>query len=353
MGKLLIIISIVFCGAACHKSAPSDTIVLALQDPASYPVKNLRSQLIDLADSLICPIDIWCIDSLLAVYDRGINDGFLRIYSLTTGRLVGKFGQIGRGPGEYLTPGIYQNSPRDFLITVKSNYSIVNIDSILMNPAYQPKRQNTVSGFSSVNYANLLTDSLLFYWSLTSSCQFSIVDMSTGKSRDYSNSPRILQDARINDFIANTKIYHASKHISTQNKNRAVMAYKYFPILDFVAVKDFKTRRIQFPLQPDQYKLKVIDSLNAVLEAPCTYYRQVFSTSDYVYGLYYGDSEENIFTQKTYPEIHRFDWEGNFTQRYGLNKYITRFCTDEKARKIYAIGLDCQTGESPIYAFSF
>lgn len=348
--KIVIFIITLWGVISCQTTDKSGTFTVKMQEMSSQPFITLETNKTISLDSLTNPISLWCIDTLLIIYDA-VEEGFLKFYSLNSYQFLFKFGKIGRGPSEYMAPGIYRNGPNEFILVEKLRYSLFNVDSILANQDYVPVRCNVHFGFSSVNHAGFINDSLLIYSCLVSDYQFSVTNIYSENTVNYSNYPNRIKDHRINDFISNTKVYHSQKQLRPGHKDKMIIAYKYFPIIDFVTVDSLQTKRIEFPENPNVHKIKILDKLNAVIEDPIVFYPEIYPTARYAYLLYYGTRQQQVFDRVQYPEVHQLDWEGNFVQRYRLDQYVSQFCIDENRQTIYAIGVNPANEEPLIYSF--
>ena len=94
-------------------------------------------------------------------------------------------------------------------------------------------------------------------------------------------------------------------------------------------------------------KVTVLDKLNARVEEEVNYYKNYFSTDNYIYLLYCDSKNKDLSISNNNFEIHQFDWQGRFLKRYRLNRYILSFCVDEKSDRIYAISFQNNKNFSP------
>ncbi len=304
-----------------------------------FPAMMLVAEEFVLDDStLLEPFRLWIQDSLLVVFDYPVGDNrFLKYYSLNSGKLLRSFGTIGRGPNEYLTPEVHWDTDNTFLLTEKLRYSVLNNDSLLHSTTYQPIKQNVQAGIIAASAVYLLNDSLMLIHSNMSDEQFSINNRITGEYiTKYTNYPCFVSDARMNDFISNSNVYFAYYLLRPRSKDSLAIVYKRFPVVDIVALKDFSTKRIQFPIDKDVNHVQVMDKLNARIDNKVIYYTSFYSTENYFYLLYNPIPTMRDPKYVKSFEIQQFNWQGDLMMRYKMDRSIREFCVDEKEQKIYA-----------------
>lgn len=306
----------------------------------SYPVTNLIPVHLPFKDTtLIAPYKIWVNDTLLVINDKPLEDNrFLKYYALNSLEPLNSYGNIGRGPGEYLTPDIYWKSPESFLITEKLKYTIFYTDSLFHNQFYKPQKINVGLGLTAANNAYLLHDSLIFANSTMSDYQFSIANIHTNEYLiNYKNYPEVIKGSEMTDFIANSNIYRAMYILKPDTMDSVAIVYNLFPIIDFVSLKDLSSIRLKFPIDNAVNKITISDKLNASVQNRTEYYTSYYSTNKYIYLLYNDSPIEKLYDNQNNFEIHQFSWQGKLTKRYKLNCYLKCFCVNEKSKKIYGI----------------
>lgn len=307
-----------------------------------YPCQELVADFFPLGDSLYRPSGIWVMDSLLILKDEGyeyLGHDFLRIYSLNTGKLVSRFGRIGRGPGEFLLPRFFKCGSRSFLIIEKLKYYLFDVDSLLKHKDYRPLRFEVKDWLKGTNFACLYRDSVLVLNAMSEE-QLTFVYPGGDRVRHYKNYPEWTAVSGITDFIANTKVYAANYNVHPGTKDRVNIAYRYFPAVDIVSLDNLKTLRIMFPINHSVNHIRVMDELNAEITEPCIYYREVFNTERAMWLLYDGVPKAEYGEKVQRSEIHRFSWEGQLVRRYRTDRTIRSFCVDEAGKRIYALSVD-------------
>lgn len=345
--KFILYIFLSFLLISCANKPEHPVKLIKMKPLASYPAIRLKSEQISLSDSLLNPAKISVQDTLLTIFEEQVDNSetFLKFYSLKSGKMIHCYGQVGRGPGEYSTPTVHWESPEKILITEKMRYTVFSLDSLFYNPSYMPLKRNVRIGLSAANDVYRLNDSIFLENSTMSDYQFSLYNIKSNKYLiNYKNYPNLIKDGRMTDFIANSNIYHASFALKMDNKDSIVIAYELFPMIDFVSLNNFGSTRILFPFDKHVNVVTVMDNLNAMVENRKLYYTQSYSTNKYIYLMY--DCKRPQSKEYASPEIHLFDWNGNFIKRYQTDQYISNFCVDEDSNIIYGIGSD--TDYNPI-----
>ena len=156
-----------------------------------------------------------------------------------------------------------------------------------------------------------------------------------------------IKEKKITDFIANSNIYHAFYILKPNTMDSVAIIYRHFPIIDIISLNNLESTRYQFPIDKSVNKVTVLDKLNARVEEEVNYYKNYFSTDNYIYLLYCDSKNKDLSISNNNFEIHQFDWQGRFLKRYRLNRYILSFCVDEKSDRIYAISFQNNKNFSP------
>lgn len=262
--------------------------------------------------TLLEPFRLWVQDSLLVVFDYPVGDNrFLKYYSLNLGKLLRSFGTIGRGPNEYLTPEAHWDTDNTFLLTEKLRYSVLNNDSLLHSTTYQPIKQNVQAGIIAASAVYLLNDSLMLIHSNMSDEQFSINNRITGEYiTKYTNYPCFVSDAGMNDFITNSNVYFAYYLLRPRSKDSLAIVYKRFPVVDIVALKDFSTKRIQFPIDKegvvwgnwnDCLSSKYYTTFVDAIEKECINYKNLSTNNKLIYDKV-GENDNPIIVRYKFKE---------------------------------------------------
>lgn len=350
MKKTVYICLLLLVLSCTSREKPYSCKLVELQDLNTFPVIDLTPTSIALTDTtLLNPEKIWISDTLLIIKDAETDENkFLKYYSLNSFHLLKAYGGIGRGPNEYLTPRVYRHSPNKFLIIEKLRYTLFCTDSLFSNPLYTPKKTNVRVGLTAADCVYLINDSTIFANSGMSDYQFSIANISSNRYLlNYKNYPSIIKEKKITDFIANSNIYHAFYILKPHTMDSVAIIHRHFPIIDIISLNNLESTRYQFPINKSVNKVTVLDKLNARVEEEVNYYKNYFSTDNYIYLLYCDSKNKDLSISNNNFEIHQFDWQGRFLKRYRLNRYILSFCVDEKSDRIYAISFQNNKNFSP------
>lgn len=230
----------------------------------------------------------------------------------------------------------------------KLRYTLFCTDSLFSNPLYTPEKINVRVGLTAADCVYLINDSTIFANSGMSDYQFSIANISSNRYLlNYKNYPSIIKEKKITDFIANSNIYHAFYILKPNTMDSVAIIYRHFPIIDIISLNNLESTRYQFPIDKSVNKVTVLDKLNARVEEEVNYYKNYFSTDNYIYLLYCDSKNKDLSISNNNFEIHQFDWQGRFLKRYRLNRYILSFCVDEKSDRIYAISFQNNKNFSP------
>lgn len=331
------------CLLCCRPSGEEhNTVTIALNPLQDYPCLELKGEVLDLSDSLYAPVNIEVMDSLLVIDDDGyryMEHDFLRFYSLNTGKLIHRFGGIGRGPGEFQLPRFFKDDRRRFLIIEKLKYYLLDVDSMLRVENYRPCKFEVNDWLKAAGFACLRQDSILIFQAM-SEYQLIFMRLNGDSTGFYKNYPDFAKQGGITDFIASTNVYSADFGVRPGRKDLVNVAYHYFPAVDIVALDGLKTTRVHFPVDRTVNQVQVLDELNAEITNKRLYYRTVYNTANYMWLLYCGDPEMLDGESVPKTEIHRFTWDGVFAGRYDPGWNIRRFCVDESEKNIYALSLN-------------
>lgn len=70
--------------------------------------------------------------------------------------------------------------------------------------------------------------------------------------------------------------------------------YRHFPIIDIISLNNLESTRYQFPIDKSVNKVTVLDKLNARVEEEVNYYKNYFSTDNYIYLLYCDSKNKDL-----------------------------------------------------------
>lgn len=288
---IFLIIIVVFSN--CKNTSPAGFV--SLQKP-----QILRGKKIELTETFSA-IDLKIIDSMLIVICYGDQHNF-HVYNKNTLKLIGKFGQVGKGPSEYLAPVLMSQKLKikdsTYLIiydNILKRINFVNILKALSNVKYQPKsiysRNRMISRLSIISSAVISGDSIFI-----------------GVSGDNYNEGRFF----CYDFLKDNLTWEP-----------------YYPIPRIEPIEAAKN---------DLYTSYLSLRPNAVdIAAASLFFRRIDILDSK------GKSQRSIvFTQDKEPDFSNV----SSLSRKGLHEYFTSISTSQNF--IYALDIDLVVGSSEI-----
>ncbi|NLS45819.1 MAG: hypothetical protein GX969_08810 [Firmicutes bacterium] len=302
-------------------------------------LKNIYSEEIIFDEMPMFPKGCSAVDSFLVLFEPKLNDGFLSLYSLTSNKLIKRYGKIGNGPCEFINPRFFSNYPlnKKYLLIGDSKYLYrLNLDSILMGYNHC---ENSILNYipaqlKGYNYILKSTDSIIIA-NVTGDSQLTFVDLKNNKSfsKNYFSKLKALDN--INDFCYSTQVYDA--YYSSYN-GKIIIAYKYFKYIDIISENGDKLKSIYFPnFDANIPKIKKINEMNVEIKDALNFYTFAYPTEKYFYCLCWNATSDEIDENKAIPEIHIFNWDGDLTSILKPDRPISYFCIFDD--KIYAIGM--------------
>lgn len=301
--------------------------------------KNIYSEEIIFDEMPMFPKGCSVVDSFLILFEPKLNDGFLSLYSLTSNKLIKRYGKIGNGPCEFITPRFFPNyqSDKKYLLVGDNKYLYnLNIDSILVG---YNNCENSILNFipaklKGYNYILKFTDSIIIA-NITGESQLTFFDLKNDKSFSKNYFSKLNALGNISNFCYSTQVYDA--YYSSYN-GKIIIAYKYFKSIDIIAENGDKLKSIYFPnFDVNISKIKKINEMNVEIKDALYFYTFVYPTEKYFYCLCWNATPKEINENKAIPEIHIFNWDGNLKTVLKPDRPISYFCIYNNV--IYAIGM--------------
>jgi hypothetical protein len=312
---------------------------IVYEDITSLPNQEIRFKKKNIGEHLMVPRRIWVEDSVLIVNDQGYSDGFLRFYSVTSERLLAKFGTIGSGPYEYVIPRFTKIRDSIIITAVNGMCTFLSIKDLINGNSsftFDHLILKDKSYYSS-NYFFPIKDTLLIA-TMTSEYQFFLYNNKFDTTIKVNNYPLAERKNNVSDFCLNMMVYDAFYTIKP-DKEKLIVAYKNYPIVDIIQPLDFTTLRIEFRNKVHNH-YKVIDQMNVQFENQHIQYTFAYCTDKYFYLLYQNATKEMLEQNENKPEIHVFDWDGNFIKRYVSDLSIYNLAVSNNNDYLYVLGLD-------------
>lgn len=332
LGLIIFSIIITFSSTCKNSSRP-----VLLSDKETNVLKGEKFWL----SGSLCPMDIQLTDSLIIIQNLG-DQYWFHIYDKNKLTLIGKFGQEGRGPSEYLAPKMMNQRMmiRDssYLVIFDQTLrrvSIVNILRAIENINYHPKtiRLNNKTNFqlSIISSGVLVNDSLFIGSSGNESIEgkYFCFDIYNNKMawEPFYPIPRIPPRKHFLDDLY--KNYSALRPNSTDIA-AVLLFYKRIEILD----KAGKVKRAIDFGQDKEPDFSNADSWPP--KGSHEFFTSISVSQDYIYALDIDlDVDSHIIIDTV--SLIRATWEdnGNLPDRFKLTPKIGKIAVDESNKKIY------------------
>lgn len=277
-------------------------------------------------------------DSSLIVFDAHSGKSYT-LFDLMTGKYIGRFGEIGQGPGEIPLGCIGQLNNNTYTAHLLSAGFIAQyrMDSLRTNINSKPKTSTKIQfqfGDVYLSKAIPLNDSTFMGAGVYNGKYQYVLFNNKNQILDYSTEV-------YNTYDQNFNRYH--KMISSEgtlrkspSKNRFVYSLYYSDNLDIFEIADNKINIIKLIrernplLEPKQNGTFV--TANPNLDCPIGYIDIAVGDSN-IYALH---SNQKATSQYSSDIIRVFDWDGNPVKVYKLDKQAYFISINEKLNKLYA-----------------
>ncbi len=281
---------------------------------------------------------IQCNDSSLIIFDAHSGMSYT-LFDLTTGKYIGRFGEIGQGPGEIPLGCIGQLNNNTYTVHLLSAGFIAQycMDSLRTNIKTKPTTSTKIQfQFGDVYFSKVIP---------INDTTFMGAGVYNGKYQYilFNNKNQILDYSTevYNAYDKNYNKYH--KMISSEgtlrkspSKNRFVYSLYYSENIDILEVSEnkiniIKSSRERNPLlKPTQNGTFV--TAHPDLDCPIGYIDIAVGDNN-IYSLY---TDKNVTNQYCSDIIRVFDWDGNPVKQYKLDQQAYFIAVNEKQNKLYA-----------------
>jgi len=331
MKKICFIFVIVSClFTACKKSRLSPVELFSIQE-------DLPELKCHFNEDMLARIEaIQCNDSSLIVFDYHSGYSFT-LFDLKSENVMGRFGEIGQGPGE-IPLGCYGYLyNKNFIISYDHPCFIATypIDSLRANIRFKPlilvKYEIPEALFSHVTPVN---DTLFFgAGSYRSEYQFVLFDRKN-KVIDFNVEIYNAKDETFN--ISNKFLSNQGTLRKHPVEDKFVYAVNNSSNIDFVKIsnnkikllKSIRLRDPDFTPEQDGIFYSVLPDAHSPIG-----YIDISTSRDYVFALYTDKPCINAFSSQL---ILVFDWNGNPIKMLHLNQEAYYIAVCEKQKRIYA-----------------
>lgn len=307
-------------------------------DTKGIPVYDVHLNPMELEDAPLYPKGCAIADSLLVVFDPKMSNGFLSFYE-KSGRLIGRYGDIGPGPDDYLNPRFISNGKhlsgthKVRLGDFKAIYTL-DIDSVLSGtPKSRMPTMLLNEELFYYNYVLYENDSLLIV-NQTGDCQLTFYDKVTSESQRKSYYRKLPELSNVSDFCYTMQVYDG---YYAWNDYNIVIAYKNRKQIDLVSFGGDLICHVYFQgYDYNDSKMKTVKGNLALDNDAKVFFTFVATHNNDYYLLCWDDNRLSIRNGEAKPSIIVIDTNGNMKAIYKLNKSISYFCIDNDS--IYAIG---------------
>lgn len=293
-------------------------------DPDFPREETLTQELMPL-QGITNPIKVEVKPPFLIFQNWNIRDSIFHIYDLYTHELKCAFGTEGQGPGEFISPLLFETQLPGILIGDFGKNEVVRFD---IGRNGQPVfRESQKMGYDNALYdAAFINDSLYVadpkYMLVPSLYKLAWKDSLPQKTWKY-------RSAEITDYILDPDMGNVYA-----NESRIVFCYGYKKQIDFMDTSFNLIKRVKFKYDsPTEITGDNYGDVNVS-------YVYSYLGQNYLYALFFGRSfkehQENS-TIGTYLEV--FDLDGNPVIRYHLaGRRPVYFAVDEETFTLYGAG---------------
>jgi hypothetical protein len=267
------------------------------------------------------------------------NKSYYLIYSIDNNKIIKEFGKKGQGPNELIHPSMIVNNEYDnkfgYLVDF-GNYKLYDIDNDY-NLIYNHK----IEWAENLNVLDLFPINDSTFIALTHNSKNGLYINIVSN-----NNIKQLYDLSILSSVNFFYAYTGTLQINFKLE-RMMYAYKFF---NEIHIFDFNGNNIKKIIGKDKNRNKG-NGTEEWLDNPNTsmYYMRSYSTDKYIYLLY---AEERTLSEpfKEYTIIDQYDWEGNFINKYKLDKSYGILCVDDETKIFYYLTSD---EDDPLYIYKY
>lgn len=328
---LILIITISSCG-----SKDEYNVVTVKGFPSNI---DLYGERVPITDMPLCGSEVWIIDTLLLLKNEAEECGgpYFFVYNLKTLDLLVKFGDHGRGPGEFTNVSF-----------LGQHYIDKEGIKILLNKM-PPRSIEVVDLTATIELGRLVIDrsillpekigSAFDYYMLSDSSFLGRGMMIEGRFFHYNNGSMALSPfypdlPREIPSGFKHNLYAGRSSLSRDNDLFA-SALIFFKQIDVYGPELTHQFSIKFPDSPDDIDFYRDEAMGADLDY---FYRDIHVSDSYIYALYHG-VKYNEADSKDYghSEIHLFSLQGEPIAKYTLNHTLYSITSTDDDRFLYGI----------------
>jgi hypothetical protein len=308
------ILSLLCCGliAACNSDDPK------------FPLEEtLTSELMPL-QGITNPMRIEVSHPYLILQNRQRSDSLFHIYDLTNYELNSAFGVVGRGPGEFVSPWLFQTPLSDILIENSGNdfgvsqFGIDRDGQPIFKGSKQPNYIDGAANAAFINDSLYVIDAMYLAPSLF---LLTFEDELPRKTRQFRN-PNIV------DFFADPDMGRVYA-----NDSRIALCYGWKKQIDFMDIDLNLIKRVKFNF--DNPSIITPENEQDVNRS----YTLGYFGKRYLYVVFWGASQREYISSYRGAYLEVYDLNGNPVVRYhfdGINP--GDFVVDEVTFTLYGTG---------------
>ena len=336
MNKLMHLMSfLIFFGFSCQKD--SNYI-------KNFPTNNkIVFNSFEFSETVFKPLVIMLVDNHIIVYDEG-SEWVFKVFSAIDYSFLGNIIRRGKGPEEEVEVyPLFQRIGKDtilYQVPGKINSGRIWVSNQVIHFEKIIEQRLPTKLIDDQNYfktGGFYLASIIFP---SSNLDFRGFNPITEKVFEW-GEPTIIQKPK----TMNPSDFFVLPKFTTTNpgKKRLALIYQDIPTLRVYCLEIGKTifeKNIAKSTLDKEFIANGLINNNETEK----YYFQIRSTSDLIFGLYWGKSfseiEQSFYgSAGFYPEIHVFDWDGNPVMKLELDRPIFSFDVTPDNKQIIAISI--------------
>jgi hypothetical protein len=328
--------------------------------------KDLEGESLEINHLLLDAFNLAIIEDSLLVTAESIYglDTLLTLYNLQTKKVIKRFGNQGKGPGNYGTISSLKYSPGkkelrvfDMILKRITSYKLTDL---LAAKTHVTCTTLELAEFGQLDEVHILeredTRTIIATNELIGSERLRIVDLNNNQVRNIGDIYTTHELKGEGDFI----LHQAYKSHLAPNPvaNKVVLGTHY---TDRIEIYDLDNGERRIFRGPDVFNPTFSTTSNPHAEGFPLFARttetefgfiQIQATQEFIFGLYVGKrSPEKMYEgieDELATSIIVFDWEGNPLAKYNLDQPLVDFSISEEGNKIYGLTY----GENPnVYVY--
>lgn len=317
LASIAVLFSIAY---SCNDNGKVD---VAYIDDKNIENKQIELHELDLDIQPMVLVSLCFVDSFMIVCedDNKLKTDFISVYNES--KLLKKFGQLGSGPADMVTPMyLSEGKCEKQYLAVSSASSIMkfDIEYLISNDSLVCLNEDVPEKIRLCN-ALLYDSDTLAICNCTGENQITFYDKRNGEMKGYSFFDEdFFSNEKITNFICNMQVFPS---VCGSNGHNILVAYTMQKSLDIVSANGNLVKRIHFnDYDHNRNKFRMVDSgnlTNVIYDENVTYY---FCSSCVTDEAFYAICQEEYSQSEPRSIVYKFDWDGNLLLKYCLNRVI-------------------------------